>query len=430
MKNFLSIIITLFFTFPAFPQESNIPELPSTASLLTDETSKETFYSGFIEPQIYLGPGNSSVFGIKNPEWTFLTDNSLRLTVNAGNHTRAYSNFHLYYRPLFDSTDLILEPDAKKLDFRIYTLYTRLMPADWFYVTAGKSQLDWGLGFAYPSAGRINILKNVLEPEMLGEGINNINLTIYTPSSSIILALIPPGGEKKLSLTGAACKIEFRWANTDISFQGSRIYREKYHSSIEMTVSQEFSGFLFYGGSAIFKPNNYVYFDENGNIISERNDITGENKSLDDNINFSGTFGFNKAISDNGFLILEYQHRTDGYTEDELQSFVKALNSPEVLVKYAALSNLQFAHLSKNHLYVRYTHNIRDIIEPGIDIILGFPAIMKSEYSAFFSPVVSSDFFNGGTLKIGCYVPLGSNHSEFGLFPYYYQTFIRMKVYF
>ncbi len=306
--------------------------------------------------------------------------------------------------------------------------FTQVSIGDVFFFKAGLQQVDWSTAYIWSVTGRLNRLNTPLSPTQEGTGVLGLTFEILSRYISYTFGLIFPdfrtanltGDKANILCSWLANKLLFSFYDTSIMLDCAVSFDPDaapdnmvYDFFIGSGINQEAGGFIFY---ADFGP---VYSKK----IIFREDGTAESRM---DWSFIASFGFNRSILKHGFMILEYNYNSAGFSGQDMKNFSCALQSDEVTIRESALSAFRPGEMAQHHFYLHYRHNIMDLVEIGFDSIFGitdpdglkYNNLLPTEY---ISPVISYIGFRNG--KISLYSRFYIRHDEddlgeFALIPY------------
>ncbi len=245
--------------------------------------------------------------------------------------------------------------------------YTQVSLGDVLFFRAGLQQLDWSTAYIWSPTGRLNRLNSPLSPARENAGVLGLTSELLTRYISFTFGLIFPDfriidpGTEKINILDStlANRLLFSYNNTSITlnwavfFDGEAAWENMVSDFfVGSGINQEAAGFILYLDCGASYSEN-LHFHENGTFDS----------SMD--WNFGASFGLNRKVFNDGFIIFEYNYNSAGFSWQDIKNFSRALSLETPSIQDIAVSAFRPGEISQHHFYLHYHHTIMDLVEIG-----------------------------------------------------------------
>ncbi|MGD9809314.1 MAG: hypothetical protein AB7E76_03220 [Deferribacterales bacterium] len=278
-----------------------------------------------------------------------------------------------------------------------------------FTLYAGKKNIKWGKGYAFSPAALIDRQKNPDDPEAVLEGhylisadyIKNVGGALKNFTVTPVIYYINDDMNRSMSGAdgkGYAGKLYLLLYDTDIDFMFTSVESDgiKYGFDFSKNLT---SAFELHGEYAKFQ--DYKLYTP-----------LGPSKETSDNYLIGVRYLTENEIT----FISEYYHRSDGYTENEMEKFYRA--DKAVLRNFAMQDYLYFRASVKEPFDVLY-------LTPALTLILNTD---DGSFSA--SPEVTYTGFTNYELKLKATALSREKYTEYGEKPAAARIELRIRRYF
>lgn len=383
---------------------------------ISEIEKKPYSFDGSVEfsSNIYSFDKDSAMYNLKYQEKPESYDYKTDFRLNGG-----YETGSLKYT-VKTSTVYLRSPDEEtETDFLFMEQYIGYFGDDVRF-SLGKMTMKWGKGYAYNPAGFLDRPKNIDSPEDAQEGYQ-IASAEFTRSYS--------GALKNISYIQA-----LYYVNDDMNRSLGRKDGANYAGKFYMLLFDTDIDLMFTGGESAdgrygvdFSRNirtNLEIHGEYGRTENIRRMTLGGNETV---CMDNWLLGLRYLTENDATYILEYFHKSTGYTEDEMDIFYEAAENstnPSSLAKSPYAGNNPMT----NYLYLKTS-----VREP-FDVLYFTPAVVLTanldDGSFSFSPEAVYTGFTNLELKLKAYVLSGGNSTEFGEKPMDKRAEIKIKYYF
>lgn len=383
---------------------------------LSEIEKKPYTYDGSIElsSNIYSFDKESTLYNIKYPEKPRKYDYSADLRLNFG-----YETGGLKYTVKTSSLYSILPEKEDDFEFTFMENYAGYSAGN-FRINAGKMTMKWGKGYSYNPAAFLDRPKNIDSPEDAMEGYQMVTAE-YTRSFS--------GALKNISYIQSVYLVDDDMNRSLGSDDGTnyagKLYGLLYDTDIDFMYSAGESRGDRYG--ADFSRNLDVNFEIHGEYARYENVLRANLSGTETVKSDNWLIGFRYLTANDVTYILEYFHKSGGYSEDEMETFYESVSNsprPELLQKSPYLRN----NPMQDYIYLRAS------VKEPFDILYLTPAVTVTanlnDESMSISPETVYIGITNLEVKLKGYLLSGGRNTEFGEKSMDKRVEIKIKYYF
>lgn len=412
MKNIIKggvLSLCLFFAFTAFGGEYDFD--------MSEIEKKPYSFGGYVEivSNLYDYDTDSAMYGLKYRSTPSDSDYSAKIRLDGSYEIGGLKYTVKTLSEYADDTD-----DSPESNFKFLENFISYSEGSTFRLDAGKKAMKWGKGYAYNPAAFLDRPKNIDSPDDALEGYTLLTAD-YTASFG--------GALKTLTFSPAAYTAGDEYnrslgSQDGLNFAG-KIYALIYDTDIDVMFSGGESRGRRFG--ADFSRNITTNFELHGEYghynDAVRQTVTGSTVADSDN----WLVGFRYLTESELTYIVEYFHKSAGYTEEEMETFYDAA---ETTLFSDRLLNLPYAKNNpmQNYLYLRASFK-----EPA-DILYLTPAVTvvanADDGSFSLSPEVVYTGVINHEFRLKAMFLNGGTDSEYGEKPTDMRVEARVRFYF
>lgn len=343
--------------------------------------------------------------------------------------------------------------------------------------SAGKQRIKWGTGRYWNPVDTFNPLQNLQDLEPIEEGRISYRADIAFPSLSVTGVAVPDIESTVFSLDNFSFQdntslltgkiYTFVW-NTDLTLYVSDKEHEatRFGTSFATVISntQFFGEAIYWSGESeksyvVLESERQPVFDPIGDTNYVLPAEFGSEKK--DDAYYKFVLGLQHTFANDLNLILEYYHRSDGYDQDDWDTYLEFLryvggqyqddvastmlakqrNSQLPIPDYPSQASLlqagvnlyDFARFRRNYFYfsLYWPYLAGNRIDLGLDTIINIDDLIDGNGGSFFiRPHVSYRGFQDWRFSLYSQLYLGAKDTEFGILPYDYGLFFEIKYFF
>lgn len=401
--------LCLFFAFAAFGGEYDFD--------MSEIEKKPYSFGGYVEivSNLYDYDRDSAVYGLKYRSTPSDSDYSAKIRLDGSYEIGGLKYTVKTLSEYADDTD-----DTPDSSFKFMENYFSYSSGSTFRLDAGKKAMKWGKGYAYNPAAFLDRPKNIDSPDDALEGYTLLTAD-YTASFG--------GALKTLTFSPAAYTAGDEYnrslgSQDGLNFAG-KIYALIYDTDIDVMFSGGESRGRRFG--ADFSRNITTNFELHGEYghynDAVRQTVSGSAVADSDN----WLLGLRYLTVSEITYIVEYFHKSAGYTEEEMETFYHAA---ETTLFPDRLLNLPY---SKNNPMQNYLYLRASFKEPA-DILYLTPAVTvvanADDGSFSLSPEVVYTGVTNHEFRLKAMYLRGGTDSEYGEKPTDMRLEGRVRFYF